>query len=431
MVVSALAAALLAGAAPAGPAGLDPALARLADEGRFSGAVVVRNSDKEVFAKGYGLADPFTGRAFTPATQVDSGSLAKPVTAAAVLLLAREGRLDLDAPARRYLPGYPHGTATVRHLLAHSAGLDGDESAQALAWKTNAQLLDGVAGSSPLFAPGTGFSYCNYCYVALALLVERVANMSWLDFARSRLGLPDGVTVRPARLADWKDRAIGYRLKSGRPERFDSWEGERFYGSANLSLSASQLARWGAEWWSPRLAAVRRLASTRARVAGRLSGLTWGNWYCAPGGRRCHYLGHHEGFHHMVYRDTGRRVAIAMVSNNALDPALQQRLQRALVAFAEGRPADGRSELASPLAGMAVKAGRYTLANGEAIALAGGDGDGRMTVTRAGIAYPAIPVGSEIRYVPGLDAYVSGASAGRLRWLTLYEDWIGVPRPAG
>lgn len=431
MVVSALAAALLAGAAPAGPAGLDPALARLADEGRFSGAVVVRNSDKEVFAKGYGLADPFTGRAFTPATQVDSGSLAKPVTAAAVLLLAREGRLDLDAPARRYLPGYPHGTATVRHLLAHSAGLDGDESAQALAWKTNAQLLDGVAGSSPLFAPGTGFSYCNYCYVALALLVERVANMSWLDFARSRLGLPEGVTVRPARLADWKDRAIGYRLKSGRPERFDSWEGERFYGSANLSLSASQLARWGAEWWSPRLAAVRRLASTRARVAGRLSGLTWGNWYCAPGGRRCHYLGHHEGFHHMVYRDSGRRVAIAMVSNNALDPALQQRLQRALVAFAEGRPADGRRELASPLAGMAVKAGRYTLDNGEAVALAGGDGGGRMTVTRAGIAYPAIPVGSGIRYVPGLDAYVSGASAGRLRWLTLYEDWIGVPRPAG
>ena len=101
------------------PAGLHQALDRLAREGRFSGAVVVRDGRGERFARGYGDADPFARRPFTPATPVDSASLAKPVTAAAVLLLAREGRLDLDAPVVRYLPAYPHPTATIRHLLAH------------------------------------------------------------------------------------------------------------------------------------------------------------------------------------------------------------------------------------------------------------------------------------------------------------------------
>lgn len=429
MLAAALPAAMLAAAAPAEPPGLDEALGALASAGRFSGAVVVRRWDGEVFAEGYGPADPFTGRAFTPETPVDSGSLAKPVTAAAIVLLVREGRLDLDAPARRYLPSYPHPSATVRHLLSHSAGLDGDESEKAVTWKSNAQLLEGLAASPPVFASGKDFRYCNYCYIALASLVERISGVSWLRFARSRLGLPEGVTVRPARLADWKGRAIGYRReKDGSYRRFDSWEGELFYGSGNLSLSASQLARWGAQWWSPRLASLRLMASTPARIDGRPSGLTWGNWYCSKDRQRCHYLGHHEGFHHMLYRDTGRRLAIAMVSNNALAPALQQRLQRALVAFAEGRARDGRRELASPPPDLPVDAGRYTLPNGEPAIVAGTGQD--MTVTRAGIAYPAIRIGAGIRYVPGLDAYLAGAPGGGLRWLGLYEDWVAIRRPA-
>ena len=421
---------LLVTAFPAGaaePAGLHEALTKLEREGRFSGAVVVRGAEGVRFARGYDWADPFKKRAFTPDTPADSGSLGKPVTAAAVLLLTRDDKIDLDAPVRRYLPEFPHAATTVRQLLSHSAGLDLKESAASLANKSNAQLL-AEAGASPLFPPGTRFTYCNLCSITLALLIERVTGTHYLDFVKARLAVPAGVRLRPQRLADWRGRAIGYRVEADKITRFDSWEGEMFYGSANFSISAAQLAQWGSEWWKPRLQPLRPAATTPARIGGNPSGLTLGNWNCAPRGRRCHYLGHHEGFHHMLYWDADRRISIAMLSNNTLAPGLQQRLQRALVAFAESRRADALGELARPLAGADAPVGQFSLSSGEKVeVLATGE---RRAVRRAGIDYPAYPIGSGIRYVPGLDLYVAGTPERRLRWLTLYEDLTGEPVPA-
>jgi CubicO group peptidase (beta-lactamase class C family) len=256
------------------PAGLHAQLQQLERQNRFSGAVVVRGAEGVRFARGYGWADPRTARPFTPDTPVDSASLAKPVTAAAVLMLARDGKLDLDAPVSRYLPDYPHRSATVRHLLSHSAGLVLPGS---IIGKTNEQMLAeaGDRKLPPRFPPGTAFTYCNLCYIALASLIEKVSGRHYLDFVRSRVQLPPGVTIRPARLADWTGRAIGYgRDAAGKIEIADSYEDERFYGTANFSISAAQLALWGSNWWRSPLAALRPLAATPATIAGRISGLT-------------------------------------------------------------------------------------------------------------------------------------------------------------
>ena len=405
------------------PAGLHDTLDRLTREGKFSGAVVVRGAEGVRFSRGYGMADPFTGRAFTPDTPADSGSLAKPVTAAAILMLAREGKIDLDSPATRYLPEVGFPDITIRHLLSHSAGLQLDETAEGLANKSNIQMVETARGKPLLFKPGIAFTYCNLCTIALAEIVERVSGLSYLEFARRRLQLPAAVSLRPARLADWKGRAIGYRrTASGALERADSYEGEAFYGAANLSISAAQMAEWGSRWWRAPLAETRSMATATALIDGNASGLTLGNWYCAEQGRRCHYLGHHQGFHHMLYWDADRRLSVAMVSNNSLAPALQQRLQRAIVAFAEGTGVEARRELAAPLAARPVEPGTYAMPFGETKAIQNGD---RLSVIRAGLAYPAYPIGSGIRYVPGLDVYLAGGAGGRLYWLGLYEDHIG------
>jgi CubicO group peptidase (beta-lactamase class C family) len=408
---------------------LHAALGQLAADGKFSGAVVVQGANEVRFAQGYGLADPFAKRPFTPETPVDSASLAKPVTAAAVLLLANEGKIDLDEPVRRYLPGYPHEATTVRHLLAHSAGMPPDEDLEPLADKTNEMIMNEVAARHlpPLFTPGTGFNYCNPCYTTLALLIERVSGTSYLSLVQSRAALPASVTIRPLRLADWSDRAIGYRrLPGGRIERADSYESEAFYGSGNFSISASQLAQWGAEWWTPKLAPLRAHAVMPARIDGKVSGLTWGNWYCSSQAEKCHYLGHHEGFHHMLYWDADRRIAVAMVSNNTLAPSLQQRLQRALVAFAERRTAAGVAELRSELPDSPVRPGKYLLPTAETIVVS--REDDHVSVVRSGIRYRAYRIGTGIRYVPGLDTYLASAADGRLHWLNLYEDMRGDPK---
>lgn len=409
------------------PTALHQALQQLVQDGKFSGAVVIRHADSVGFARGYGYADPFTGRPFTPETPVDSASLAKPVTAAMALLLAEDGRLDLDAPVRRYLAGYPHEHATVRHLLAHSAGLPADQQLEPLAGKTNEALMDQVRTQRlpPLFAPGSEFAYCNACYTTLAHLIERVSGRHYLDQA----SLPSGVAIRPRRLADWSGRAIGHRRTvEGGLEHADSYEDEVFYGSANLSVSATQLAQWGAEWWGPRLAEIHGDATLPVQIGAGVSGLTLGNWYCGAGGRRCHYLGHHEGFHHMLYWDADRRLAVAMVSNNTLPPALQQRLQRALVAFAEGRPEDGRAELAAELSDRAFSPGVYRVRSEDTITVRAGEG--QVVVERRGVSYPAYGLGPGLHYVPGLDIYLTSAEDGRLHLLSLYEEMFAERDPS-
>jgi CubicO group peptidase (beta-lactamase class C family) len=420
-----LAAAAIAGPAAAQePAGLHEALSSLAEQGMFSGAVVIRGPDGVHFARGYGWADPFERRAFTPDTPADSGSLAKPITSAAVLLLVAKGRIELDSPVQLYLSEYPHALATVRHLLSHSAGLDMDESPEALANKNNAQLLAGAG--TPRFSPGSAFAYCNLCSIALALLIERVTGVHYLDFVRERIAVPPGVALRPQRLGDWTGRAIGFRRNAdGEADSFDSWEGELLYGAANFSITASQLAQWGSEWWQARLAPIAEQAGTPARIGGGESGLTLGNWYCAQRGRQCHYLGHHEGFRHLLYRDSDRRISIAMLSNNSLAPELQQRLQRALVAFARAEPERARSELGSLIAGGEMQSGRFRLPSGEIVEIA--ERGEHRSVRRGGVDYAAYPISSGIRYAPGLDLYVAGADGGRLQWLTLYEDVTGTP----
>lgn len=409
------------GAAANGPAGLHEALTGLASTGKFSGAVVIRDAQGVRFAAGFGLADPFNGRRFTPETPVDSGSLAKPVTAAAVLTLAQDGLIELDAPARRYLPELPYATVSVRQLLSHTAGLPLEETPEYLAGKSNRQLIEGSRGKPLLFPAGSAFSYCNLCTTALAEIVERVSGTDYLAFARTRLDLPSDVELRPARLADWTGRAIGFRRRpDGKIDRFDSWEGEQFYGSGNLSVTAAQLAGWGVRWW--RHPSRPEGATRHAVIAGKPSGLTLGNWYCAKGGRRCHYLGHHEGFHHMLYWDADRKLSIAMVSNNAVEPGMLQRLQRAIVAFSEDRAEDGRREAAMTLSGATPPGGRYRLSSGESVEIR--SVRNRVAVRRAGIDYPAYQIGPGIRYVPGLDLYFALANQ-RLQWLTLYEDKLG------
>jgi CubicO group peptidase (beta-lactamase class C family) len=408
------------------PPGLHAALVELERRGQFSGAVVVRGPKGVRFARGYGLADPSTGRRFTPDTPVDGASLAKPLVASAVLLLRRDRKIDLDRPVRTYLPDFPHERTTVRHLLAHSAGLPDYDAFEPVAGKSNLALLRElrVRRTPPAFVPGSGFAYCNICYDTLALLVERVSGTDLATFLHSAILRPVGahsVVVRPMRLSQWTGRGIGYRRNAhGQAETNDSIEGEAFFGGGNLSFNAADLARWGSAWWTPRLATIRGLATKPARVGSAFSGLTWGNWNCAGGGRRCSYSGHHQGFHHNVYWDRDRRISVAMVTNNTLAPSLQQRLQRALVAFSEGRSEEARRELASLPEDSPVSPGSYVLPGGEIVRLAGTGP--RMTVRRKGLDYGAYLIGPGIRYVPGLDVYLSGSTGGRLHWLSLYED---------
>src|SRR5712691_10743527 len=119
----------------------------------------------------------------TPDTIFEAGSVSKQFTAASVLLLAREGKLSIDDPVRKYIPELPdYGMPlTIRHMLNHTSGLRDWGSVESIAgWPrtsrvyTHAHVLDIMSRQKSLnFTPGTQWSYSNTGFNLAAILVSR------------------------------------------------------------------------------------------------------------------------------------------------------------------------------------------------------------------------------------------------------------------
>src|SRR5687767_9881366 len=167
-------------------------------------AIGVSQRGRVVLERAYGMADVESGTPMTPATVVHAASLAKSVTAMAVLLLAREGKLALDDDVRRYLPELPdyrtrYGTAiTIRHLLNHTSGLRDFFEMLILARGRfeEERITDGdaiaVIGRQPAlnFPPGTQYGYSNTGYLLAARIVERISGQRFSAFAAQHIFAP-------------------------------------------------------------------------------------------------------------------------------------------------------------------------------------------------------------------------------------------------
>ena len=163
--------------------------------------VIVVKDGKTVFRKAYGLADLATRRPLTPDTALRIGSITKQFTAAAILMLAEEGKLSVGDDITRYLPGYPtHGQRiTIEHLLTHTSGIPSYTSKQDYMQgmgrdMTVAQIIDRFKDDSLEFAPGSQWHYDNSGYVLLGAIIEKVAGMSYADFLQRRIFTPLGMT---------------------------------------------------------------------------------------------------------------------------------------------------------------------------------------------------------------------------------------------
>ncbi|WP_432576718.1 serine hydrolase domain-containing protein [Kineococcus esterisolvens] len=136
------------------------------------------------------------------------GSITKTFVATVVLQLVAEGRVELDAPVARYLPGLlPDGDRiTVRMLLQHTSGLANytgllptgpEEFSTPEAFEEEryrhheARDLVALAAAQPLdFEPGTSWSYSNTGYLVAGLLVEEVTGQSWREAVEERVVEP-------------------------------------------------------------------------------------------------------------------------------------------------------------------------------------------------------------------------------------------------
>ena len=167
-------------------------------------AVGVARGGRVLLERGYGMADIQGDRPITPATILESGSVAKQFTATAILLLMQDGKLALEDDARKYLPELPtyDRVITVRNLLTHTSGLR--EWSNLFAWQgwprgtrvhTQSDVLEIITKQKALNYPvGQYYSYTNSGFLLLRTVVERVSGMNFEAFTASRIFAPLGMT---------------------------------------------------------------------------------------------------------------------------------------------------------------------------------------------------------------------------------------------
>ena len=190
-------------------------------------ALGIVHGDRNVHLAAFGVADP-SGRPVTAQTAFVIGSLSKSFTALAVMQLVEEGRVDLDAPVRRYLPGFRLADTaaseriTVRQLLHHTCGIPTGPGLRSMLGDGDVDLAERVAGYADVVmvrAPGTGFEYSNANYLVLGALVEAVTGMPYAEVVHERIFEPLGMLnafTDPAAAAA-AGLASGYRTWFGFP----------------------------------------------------------------------------------------------------------------------------------------------------------------------------------------------------------------------
>lgn len=141
-----------------------------------------------------GYADRKNGIAFNTNTKIRMASIAKTMTALAVMQLVEQGKLDLDAPIQAYIPDYPKQPKTqitTRHLLSHTSGIGGYKSTKEQntikEYESLSHALNLFKNRELLFEPGTRYSYTTYGYTVLGVIVEKVSGHTFEKYMQQNI----------------------------------------------------------------------------------------------------------------------------------------------------------------------------------------------------------------------------------------------------
>jgi CubicO group peptidase (beta-lactamase class C family) len=245
---------------------LDPALQTrvdriaqyvLAETGVPSASVAVVQHGKLVYTRAYGSAHLATATTpaipATPEMRYSIGSISKQFTAAAILLLQEEGKLTLDDPVGRYVPGLTQGdTVTIRQILSHTSGYqdywpEDYVMTPMLHPESSQQILDTWAKKPLDFEPGTKWQYSNTNFVIAGRIVEAITGHPLMDFLTTRIFRPLGmqsVWNSDETALTHADATAYYRHALG-PLREAPKEGAGWmFAAGELAMTAHDLALW-------------------------------------------------------------------------------------------------------------------------------------------------------------------------------------------
>jgi CubicO group peptidase (beta-lactamase class C family) len=275
---------------------LDDYMTALTDAGRFSGTVLVARGNTVLFSKGYGKAEYEFLVPNTPQTVFPIGSNTKQLTAAAIMKLQEQGRLNVTDPVTMYIPNATNWKdVRIYHLLNHTAGIQSD-GAFSITDRTDLtlpEIMDRVSALPLTFEPGSGYTYSNNGYITLSYIIERASGMSYDDYLKTNIFRPLGMNRSGQDNARdvFSNRASGYTTMNGKLVHYDLQNIHNSWGAGAIHSTTEDMFRWVRAFNSP--GAILSPQSTAAMVEnhyGIESGKLMNRTYIGFSGRNFGYI---------------------------------------------------------------------------------------------------------------------------------------------
>lgn len=323
----------LAGLAPAdeyAPAGAraEAMLEEFVRQQRIPGfSIAVGQGGRMLWSAGFGWADVEQKVPVTPETRFRTGSVAKPLTAAAAVLLHQRGALDLDRPVREYLPEFPREAFdfTPRQLAGHLAGIRHYEDGRPLSQKRYASVAESFelfADKPLLHRPGARYRYSSYGYVLLSAVIEAAARAPFLEHMQRYVFDPLGMTSTSPEYGRevHPRRAAFYVRKAGQLQAAPFKDFSYIWAAGGFLTTPADLVRFGMGLLDDDFmdAAARDLLFTpQTTVDGKSTGygVGWRIAADADGRRLAHHGGQTDGgrAYLLLYPEEG--LVIAAMAN--------------------------------------------------------------------------------------------------------------------
>jgi D-alanyl-D-alanine carboxypeptidase len=291
-------------------------------------SVAVMKDGAVVHAGGYGWADLEQRVQVRPETWFLVGSITKPFTSTLVMKMVEEGSIDLEAPAKQYLPFLPEAwdAVRVRHLLNHTSGIPSYTSMKEM-WERQREdvafeEIVRMSFDKPLeFPPGEKWSYNNTGYVMLGMILERVAGRPFEEILKEHILQPAGLKVTA--MNEWKGivphRARGYNVGRRGPENAEYLSMKWPFSAGALGSTAAELVAWSAAFDDGRLlspSSLEKMARPTKLANGSSFEYGFGWGLERTGGYEVlHHGGGINGFSSFLLRIPKERFAVAVLMN--------------------------------------------------------------------------------------------------------------------
>lgn len=318
---------------------IDKLVEQYADYKVLSGSVLVSRGGKVIYQKGQGLANHEWGIPNAPDVKFVIASVTKTFTSALILKLVEQDKLSLDDTIDQYFLNFPKDKSevmTVAHLLGHRAGfprwfsVPGWSEGKFNAHVSKNDVIRIMGEQALLSAPGENYSYTNFDYFLLGIIIEKVTGLSLSEVLQREIFTP--LNMKDTGVANHTSiinkRASGYRIEEsggyGHPRYLNM---DMFGAGAAMYSTVQDLFLWERSLYGNTILSddsKAQLFNPDNHYGWYVGELPLNNDQTNP---KIHNVdGELPGFGAFITRFTDQQHSIIILSNNAMNNAEKLRL---------------------------------------------------------------------------------------------------------